>query len=329
MSRVSKLLAVAGALLPIALVAATAEAEQDGVKLRYKFEKGDKRIYEMKQDTIMVLPVLGMDGMEMTNLVTARQRQTVAGVSADGKGEIDSVYEKMTVSGKGAAGETSWDSEDGSEPPDPTTAMFAGMLGKTIKMTMAPTGEIEKVDVAEIAKAMREANPMMTAMGVDIDALAEQQVTTGSVKFPDRELAVGDSFDHEATQDAPPLGSVNIKMKYTLKAIEDRGGRQTAVFAVTGDLEVQGGGGGMMMLPGAKAEMSDSEFSGGLVFDVDRGIVVEMSVKQRIEMTMKTDQGGGNVIESKVKLSQSVTQKLVEAGGERPTTPGGESKTPF
>lgn len=312
------------ALVVVAVPALAAPAE-DTVRLEYKFQSGEELKYRYVQRQVATLPIPGMEGMEMRFDSDAHQVLVVDQVHDDGAATLNQTYKSVKVKMETPGGTIEWDSESGDQPLDPNTAIFAALIGKKVSMKMGPRGTISDLDVAELAKAFEENMPMAPG-GQDFNAMAEQMVKQGVAELPDQELAVGDSYERTFDSTTPQIGKITFTIVHTLDAIETRDDQRVAVFSLKGSGTLDGAGGGMG-LPGAEVELSKCDYTGKMEFQIDRGVVSNLSTKQVMEITMRLDQGG-QIMEMTQKIDQEMEQELVGSDAGRPTTPGpsGEEK---
>ncbi len=262
---------------------------QERVEPSYAFTKGEKRIYRIDEKVLASIPFPGMEEMKMTSDRRFRRLLEVLEVDGSGNATLASTTEAVKIDFTSPVGMQSYDSEQGGAPAEPGLAMHAATIGKAATLKVTRKGEVTHIDASGIAGAMREANPMLDAMGVDVEGLVGAEIRLLFPRVGSGPLARGDSFEHTTAVPFQSFGATSITFKHLLDSIEERDGSKLAVFTITGRGEHEGE---LAMMPGARVELARCDVSGKLVFDLGRGAIHTHAYKIDRALKVKIDQDG-------------------------------------
>ncbi len=294
----------------LSLTAATGSAFGQDVTLQYHWTNGEEirqRFVFQSLSTTGGLP--GNVTGELDTRLSQVVRTVVDDVAPDGTATLRTVFESMRWETKGTSGTMVFDTESTTEPasanvPFPLKEMMNSFVGQALTVVMAPSGQVQKVDGMSriVDKAVQSAPPSpLTASlleslrsGFSDDQL-QNVLTRGSIRFPDRPLRLGDTWDTSATMTNPMTGAETITTVFTLKDVEDNSGRRIAVIATRITFQNTGGP-AAAAVTGLKMRVTDSSGEGEMVFDVTNGRLLRSTTRTKNSADMEMSRPDGVVM---------------------------------
>ncbi|MEO1528854.1 MAG: DUF6263 family protein [Planctomycetota bacterium] len=268
---------------------------QNGVKLQWKFNKGDKLLFEMEQAMEMKMSIAGQN-IRNGNSTKTWMAWNCADVK-DGIATIESTIERMSMDMITPSGPIKFDSDDKEHSPQAAAVAqsVGGLVGKTMTQTMNGRGEILTV---ELGKEVGEA--LGNLGGPQMADMVKQMSKQASLVLPEKPLSVGDSWN-EVIETPSPAGNVRVTRTFTYKGMGQADRKGLHHFDV--DLEMKFLGGPA----GAKIDIVEQSTKGDLYFDASAGRVTDSSVLQNVKMRITT--GGQQLDQS---LNQTIKMKVSE-----------------
>lgn len=275
-----------GAALLGALGSTTLDAQE--VQLRWRFEPDAERVYRLVQ-TSRSSSAMG----EINQTQTMTLRHQVLAVAADGAADLRVTYGSMRFVQDGPMGHQEFDSESGESPSDPMAVMLSKLVGVSFEMNVAPDGTVRRVAgvesliqamtagaAGENAQAMEMMRPMLD--GMFNDETMRSMMQQGMQSLPDGRIAPGAEWRQTSSLEFP-FGTLRSDVDYTLEEIVSEQGRRIARIGIRGNTD--------QLEPnpnfpaGAAIDMSASEMSGELDFDVAGGLVLRSLLRTNMDMS--------------------------------------------
>ncbi len=286
------------ALLATLMVPTSSFGQSNTTKLAWQLPVGRKIDVVMKQTMEMRQTVAGQElGTKMVS--TNYMLWDVDKVDDAGIATVNSAIERMTISMDGPQGK--FDIDTASEEELEGAAAKIGeqvteLVGKQFSQTMNTQGKILSVDMPdEIASG----NPLMSK-----EALS-QLIKNASPVFPDKSVAVGETWQQESTTAMPGgMGSMKIDSTYTYKGTEEVDGKTLDLIEIAMEMEFQG-----PIDSPVKIEITNQDTKGQMHFDSVKGHTQKIEIDQN--MVMKVTAGPQTVnqkVRSITKGSFSVRQ---------------------
>ncbi len=240
----------------------------------------------MKQTMDMKQNVAGQElGSEMVS--TNFMLWQVDKIDDAGIATVSSEIQRMTISMDSPQGKFDIDTQS-PEELEGTAANVAEavtqFVGKKFSQTMNLQGKVLSVDMPDEIAA---SNPMMSKESLS------QLIKNASPVFPDKPVAVGESWNQESTSVMPGgMGSMKINSTYTYAGSEKIDGEDLDLIDITIELQFESQEG----LP-IKFEITSQNSKGRILFDsvkghthkvnIDQEMVIEVTVgPQKIDQTI-------------------------------------------
>jgi hypothetical protein len=312
--------AVVTALLP-GLSGLTAAQE---APLRYRWTKGEEVRYRMSQESTATISGLpgGMADMTIDTLMSQVMKSVVEDVAADGTATIRQVYESVKMEVNSPMSRMSYDStKKDNASADPTAqSMFSVMIGESFLLVLSPSGEVQKVDgmsgiMEKVFKNLPQ-DPAAAAMLQGMrnsfsDDAMRATMSQGFLKFPDRALKVGDSWDSQFTVKNPMIGGITTSVNATLKGFEGSGADQVAKIVMKLTMKPDAGAGGTNPM-GLEVKMGDGTGEGEMIFNVAKGRQQRAVNRMNTSLTMSGAGPDGSTLSMQTLVKATVTLELVQ-----------------
>lgn len=281
-------------MMPLSLEA-TAE---DGASLQWKFPAGRKLNIVMTQQ-MRNAQELGGQEMATDMSTTSYMTWEVAEVDESGVATINSTIDRMTMNMKSPQGEFEIDSDAKQELTGMAKVVgetLIGMVGKPFGQTMNTRGQVLTVDFpAEFEKA---------SMVMGKDAM-EKLIKNASPTFPDKPIAVGETWDQETTTGMPNgLGEMRLQSTYTYQGTESVDGKMLDIIGIGMKVDFVTSDDSP-----ASIEVTDQNTNGKMYFDSANGHTAMMKVEQKMAMTITM---GAQKINQKIENNTEGTFSLAE-----------------
>lgn len=275
---------------------------QAAVKLRWKFQPGEKVNYQMTMDMIQAMKVADMPvGSKMSQRMDMTWE--VKKVSEDGTAVMEQTIDRVRVEIVPAMADPTpikYDSqskepEKGAEMLAP---MFKSMVGQPFSLTVSPLGEVKEIKLPpEMMAAMQKANPAMGAMFSE-DSM-KQMIGRSMFSFPP-EVEPGQKWDATLDMPNPLLGKQIVTTNYKYVGPEDHDGAKVEKIDVDVEMKFDTKPGGQ-----AQVTLKDQSGKGVIYFDNEQGLPKETQLKSEIKMEIGV---GDKTFESSVTTNVSMKQ---------------------
>jgi hypothetical protein len=301
----------------------SAHAVRQDLTLRYKFAKGETLRYRMTQQSTSTISGLPGDMGEMTveQTVTQVLKETVDDVAADGTTTLRATFESINVDMTTPMGRMAYDTahpENASDPGSMLKGIFGNMVGESFTAVMTPAGAVQRVEgLSKISEKMfanlpPEAAPMLGGLrqGLSDDAM-KLNMSQSLVKFPDRALKAGDTWNDQVTSPNPMMGPVTVSSTSTLKAIEGAGDKQVARIASTLTVRQDSTtpGAGPM---GMTVKMDEAKGDREVVFNVAQGRTEKVTTKMSMPMAISGTAPDGTALNMRSATRSVTTLELLQ-----------------
>lgn len=268
--------------------------EGQAVELRWGLEAGDDHRYRMTQEARTGMGAMG----HVTQTQELTMRMEVLAADAGGTTDVRISYESVRHQQDGPMGSQSYDSDEDERPDQGELAVLAHLLDQTFELTMDSRGDVREVrgmdgfvdEMAEIiAQGAGEPHDPAQAREVLEGTFGDESMASlmqqGIQSLPEDPVEAGDSWTLDMAVPTP-FGTVSSEYHYHLEEIETLDGRRLARISVEGNMEefrVEAADGPMAQIA-AMMEDSEGEMHGHLLFDPDRGLLVESVMESTLSM---------------------------------------------
>jgi hypothetical protein len=293
---------------------AAAPSPTPGINLRYQFKKGDQFRYVVEKKTETQSNTLGIE----RGLVETQTTQTydvtwrVLRVDSGGNARMTLTIDRLRhVIDNGLPGKFEFDSRKHRNPVGmpvvvrTLSPVLKAQVGASFTCTVSPRGEIHDFKVPKKILGAVINTPGMQAL-YSTESFRQLLACQGSVVLPKDSVVKGSSWDEKtAASIAGGHAKMTLYTKATYQGEADRGGKKLAELdlkptAVTVERSPTSGLGPFTL--------KKHEGKGSVVFDNDKGRLVETQGSQTVDMESGA---AGQTIVWKIKLSLSA--KLVPA----------------
>jgi hypothetical protein len=287
--------------------AVTEPVTEEG-SLRYKFKEGEKLRYEFEQSGWFDL---SLDGREKTmgSSQTFDMVMSFGKVNKDGKAAVVYTFPRIRMIIDGPEGKTAIDTQQDSDPSDPTGKNLATFLrvltGSEINATIDPLGRYSNVKLPEkVTHALEEAQLGPGGIG---NIFTEHSLTGllgkgGLVLLPERAPTIGASWASGTETGSGMSGRIVSRIEYTYEGVISRGDRElykiSLIPTMTTDTNNNDSRGMKLKSQGG---------SGSAYLDCETGWPVETILVQDVSIGMNI---GNREVTQKMRMS--VRTKLVE-----------------
>lgn len=247
------------------------------IDLKFNFKPGDKFLYSTKIDQ----KIGYTENMSMNQSMLMEMVYAYSGEEGGNK-KLSITYDHIVMNTTSPMGNTTYDSKN-PQKGEGDMKMMDGLIGKSFSISVAPNGDIIKVDsLADLINSL--------SASVDKSASSEiaNQFSDTAVKlmmqnsfdiYPGRAVKVGETWSKKSQMGFSGI-KVNVENTYTLKSVSDN----KAIIAVTS----------VMTLPktnmGAAASGMEMEMSGKqegtIEVDISSGQLISGKTTQDIKGTM-------------------------------------------
>jgi hypothetical protein len=307
------------ALLLALLLVTPALAAQDA--LRYRWTEGETVRYRTTTDTNTTMDGLpGIGSMTVTNTMVQTYAMTVDKVAPDGTATIRVLFEAIKMDIASPMMNASYDSATGAvtgQAPGEMAEAFGAMVGKSVTMTMAPDGSVQKVEGGDaIGKALESTSAGAAAMGVLGGALGSMmgdEALKGSFaaifgRVADATGTSGDTWSSEITM-PNPAGTQTIATRFTRQGVERAEGRDLLKIGIAQTIKTAGTGkasGPFTITAG------DATGTGDMLFDPKSGRLERSNLTSTMPMTMSMAGPDGSPLNLSSQVSSRTTVELVK-----------------
>jgi hypothetical protein len=276
-----------------------------GTLLRWKFSTGDSSKYTM---TMTMRQEVTVNGMVIKTLMDQVVDYTwaIGSVNSDGTAAMSQTIDRVRMevkSAQGAQGQTlKYDSAD-KEAPTGLGAQLAPMMealvGKAMTMRVTPRGEISDFKVPEEMLAGFKKGPGMEQLGgIFSEQGLKQMASQGMLKFPEEEVATGDSWNTSVEIPNPILGTQKVVSAYTYAGTENVDGQQLDKIELKLDMKFE-----VPKDSPNQVDLKDQKTNGKIHFDNAMGRLIDAENLSTIKMEITA---GGMTIGSDVNTKATI-----------------------
>lgn len=294
-------------LLSVGIGAAKPIPKDAGDVLRLKFEKGQTYFLEMKTKTIQKMKVMQQDVnqdqdqtvvLQITPQARTPNNDWLVGVSIVG------MRLKMNIGGNAI----DFDSANPAPGASPLASYFDALLKAKFTATIAPNGDLRKLDGREdLVKNLNDlpAGSENLVKGMLSEAAMKKMFMPIGEYLPDRAERVGAHWERQWHVEFGPVGKYVYENKYTY---HDCQGKIHEIRATT-SMKYQAPDKNDPALPFTikDVKVTNSDGKGSYKFDAERGRLKESTHESSFKATMKIGVGG---MDTDVDLDQTQTTKV-------------------
>jgi len=318
------------ALTSLALVtlvsAATLAAVRQDVTLRYRWTKGESVRYRFTQESTSTISGLpgGMPDLTIGQTTSQTFKATAQDVAADGTATVEEVVESMKMNMDSPMGKMGYDSASTTTPDDPAGTMlkrlFTPMIGASFRVTVAPTGEISKVEgVSQMAEKMFgsvQLDPQMEGMlsgakAVLSDEGMKSMFSQGFGQLPKQALKAGETWKASFTTTNPAIGGLITSVVATLQGVEGSGADQVARIStkltITQDPSIK-----VTNPMGFTIKLGETAGEGEVLFDIAKGRARRAVTRMTMPMAMSGSGPDGNPMDMRTNVKTTSTIEVVQ-----------------
>jgi hypothetical protein len=299
-----------GALLTLVSLAFPAPAQE--VKLEWKFKPGDK-FYLQTDSSVkqtMRTPSLGKELKQET------EQSTLFSVSVEAVNADKSVVLEYKIEGVIARSAT------GGGAAALEEKLQQQLTGATFKVTLGAKGEVTKFEgyedlVKKLAGDDENAKKVIRALFSEDELKAK---ATDALRFlPDGPVKIDAEWERDSKWPLGPLGSFELKKKYTYKGIEKAVPINKALPAINYHVPDPKYSpppkpeGAPLPIQVAKGDLRAENFKGTVYFDAEAGRLAYAETTLTVKGTVSfAGQGQGGNVDTEVSLEQTIKTKVLD-----------------
>jgi len=299
---------------------------QEG-KLAYQWKKGLALKYRIVQKSTTVLSGMpgGMGDLTIEQSATQVLNSVVDDVAADGTATLRQSVEAIKMEIASPMMTISFDSAAPEAAPGTPSAMFkdlfSQMIGQPFTMTMAPTGEVKKVEgVSQLADKMFKSVAPDPSMAGILDSMKANMnddamrtmFAQSFAQLPDRPVKIGDSWDSQVASANPMLGTLITSMKATLKSVDADGAARLARIATAISVKRDASKPVPPNPMGLTLDVGEASGDGEQGFDISAGQLRSSVVRLTIPMSMSGTAPDGTALNVQTQVKSTTTIDLVK-----------------
>ena len=282
--------------LPVMLAAAVPSTAVGQDDLRWKFQSGETLKYQVQQKMQTEMSVGGQK--INTNMQQSMDMSwKVADVSPTGMASVSQTVDRVQMKMEGGPfGSLQFDTSSSEVPTNPIvkamSEVFRKIVGQEFRMTMNPTGKVEKVEVpAQLLQALNSAG---ASNALNEDTL-KQMMEQSSVLLPATAVTAGQSWE-SSQQIQLPFGEMKVASLMTYAGRDASTGMARINMKPT--ITVSPKEGSPLQLT-----MKKSEGTGQVLFDPAKGRIVRSDLDLTLVMQVSQQ---GQVIDQVVQQKTSM-----------------------
>jgi Family of unknown function (DUF6263) len=314
----------------VLLSVAAAGADAQTVTLRYRWTKGESRLYRVTTQTDST--ITGMPGQNgapsgpvtTSQTVTQTFRFTADEVAPDGSVTLRQTFQSVRMESTNPMGKMIVDSTIADPGTDPATQgmrqVLDAMVGESVVIAMAPDGTVRSIDggtaladkIMKVAAADPVARQAVQAIrGQLSEAALRTTIEQTFPKLSSPPVKPGDTWTGQLVIGTPGIGRITGRSTFTLRAVE--GGPEAPVARISIGLVLRqdvvpppsGPAGLVVTLGAAKGE-------GEILFDVSKGQLQRSTMRSDMPSTATMTGPDGGVLTMANKTTIVMTMAPVE-----------------
>ena len=320
--RITQKAGLVAAALALATAVVPAGAFRQDVTLAYKWTKGETLRYRIDQTNNTTMT--GMPGMpEIALSQNANQilKMTVDDLTADGVVTLSQVFESMRMDITTPAGKMSIDSaapNANATPPELITQkIFSALVGSPIRIVLAPSGQVEKIEgytqLLDKMAATIPADPAAAAAFQNMKAgFGDDQMkamfSQGFPQFPAKPVKAGDSWSTTLRLPNPALGTTINTVALTLASADGQIAKLVGKVTIETDPKAPPATGMM----GMKTELTTANGDAEMLFDVAKGRLRSATTSITMPLSMSGNAPDGRPVNMKMNAKSVVKIELID-----------------
>lgn len=309
----------------LVLLAASASADAQTVTLRYRWTKGESRIYRMTTQTDSAISGMREGPMNVSQTMTQVLKFTAEEVGADSSVTLRQVFQSVRMESTGPMGKIVIDSAASGTTQNETAQsvrqIVSAMIGESVLIEMAADGTVRKVDGAsriadKISRAIAAADPAAAQAGQGLRSQLSDTALKSTLEqtFPRLSLPPvkpEGTWNGELAMGNPAIGRITGRSTFTLKAVEGTADAPLARIAVALALKQDvvpppNGPSGMVMTLG------DAKGAGEILFNTTLGQIQKSTMRSELPSTVTMNGPDGSPVTMANKTTTTMTMELIE-----------------
>lgn len=267
----------------------------EGTTLRWRFEPGQVRRYEMVQKTSSTMMVDGQEfqtEQELRTEITWRVKE----VGSDGSARLEQTIDRVRIWMEVPMGRVEYDSDrpDEMKLPEPQDAMrpmisiFEALVDQPITSVMTARGEVRDLEIAEgFRKGLEKAaGPASGMLG---ELLSEQGLKKLSgfsgTSFPEEAVEKGSSWTTGGSSKLGALGVLKLEVKHTYEGPAEVESKPVEKIGIEVSMTSEPSSGDNR----SALSLDETEAKGTVLFDNQEGTMVASELTQRMKMTIQVE----------------------------------------
>ncbi len=288
-----------------------------GVSLDWKWTKGD--VLTLKHTEVRKSGDKAAKTFDTESTTTTTYRHEVKDVVKDGNATVALTYKTVAYESKSPRENVKWDSTKDPEAAavkELKVRIFARLINKGINLTLSPRGEIKAIEgVEKLVKAvldsMADEEQKLVSESLPL-MLSDDLLKAAYASFyrgaPDKQVAIGDSWEISQQTPIPTMGKLSQTFKFKLDSVGAGSGGTGARIKITGietrieDWEKESLG------KRFEISISDDSGSGEIEVSLSKGRINTLAFKQSYILSLKARTGDRaierrSVSENKIEFS--------------------------
>lgn len=261
------------------------------VDIRLNFKPGEKFLYSTKVDQ----KIESMGTISQSMLM-----EMIYAYTGDEGGDkkLSITYDRLVMNTVSPMGGVDYDSRS-PKPREKSMGMMDSLIGKSFTITVAPDGEIKKVEgMADLIKAMSTSEAGDAAASAFSDTTVRLMMQNSFDIYPGKPVKTGDTWVKKSQMGFSTI-KVDVENTYTLKSVNGN----NATIGVTSVLTLPK----TTMGPGGTLEMNGTQ-KGTVDVDISTGQMISGKTTQDIKGNM-TVEGMQQPIPMNIKGDITITSK--------------------
>ena len=262
----------------------------EAVLLRHKLKNGQVLKFDMDMDMDIAVR-MGAEQLTMTQAMRMEGKMAVTGVDDEGNMSAVAKITRMTMKMTGPAA-VEFDTDKASE--DPNFKPLMAMINVGIPCKMSPLGKMLETDLEPMRLAMRRAGN--AALSKVLEDSTKKMFDGTFVQFPEKAIKAGETYKAGTIVE----DKMKIQMSYRVKSVS--GDKSQAVLEPVPVLEMADGA-----FPGMDAKLQKQQIAGWLLFDIQKGYVVNGELRMQMDLDISAmGQKGTAALTGKTVVTQTL-----------------------
>ena len=256
--------ALALAVAPILVLATPSTAKAEDVTFAPKWESGKRYVFAqgMGGKSKMKMGELEMD----TNVDAEFVMGITVSDGEEGAQNLTWTYDAVKMDMEMMGQKMAFDSSDPSSGNPMLAPVFKTLTDMTVTGTLTDEGKLKNVEVTGDGAD----NPMLQGFGLGKESLAQTVENLSGDHFPDKAVAVGDTWEHTTEFPVPQAEPIDITTIYKYVGKESYNGTELPKVTYTASMKDAA----KIEAQGVSMNIAKMEMEGHLFYDPSKNVVV-------------------------------------------------------